>query len=111
MVARIGSKRPFRVFLREWRDYRGLTQEQVADRIGTTKSSVSRWESSNRVPTLTVMAAYAEALDIELFQIFHDPARPSIDDLLNGASDQQRKTATELVKTLLLSQKKDGTNG
>lgn len=111
MVTRIGSKRPIRVFIREWRDHRKLSQEKLAARLGTTKASVSRWETSTRAPTLTVLTAIADALDIEVQQIFVDPARPSADALLAGASEKQKQTAVDLVKTFLESDKKDGTDG
>lgn len=78
--------------------------------MGTTKASISRWERSTRVPTLTVLAAIADALDIEVAQIFMDPERPSADALLAGASERQKQTAIDLVKTFLESDKKDGTH-
>lgn len=36
-----------RIFLAEWREFRGMTQEDLADRMGTTKATISRIE--NRV--------------------------------------------------------------
>lgn len=36
--------------LSKFRESKGLTQEQVADILGTTKATVSRWESEKRRP-------------------------------------------------------------
>lgn len=36
--------------LSKFRKSKGLTQEQVADILGTTKATVSRWESEKRRP-------------------------------------------------------------
>ncbi len=45
---------------------RGLTQEQLAKRIGTKQSAVSRLESGNYNPTLSFLQKIAEALDSRL---------------------------------------------
>jgi transcriptional regulator with XRE-family HTH domain len=45
----------------------GLTQETVAERMGTTKSAVSRLESAGKhAPSITTLKKYAEAVDCEL---------------------------------------------
>ena len=33
MPARIGPKKPFRLFIAEWREEKGLTQQQVAEAL------------------------------------------------------------------------------
>jgi DNA-binding XRE family transcriptional regulator len=46
----------------------GLTQEDVAERMGTTKSAVSRLESvsSKNSPSISTLVKYAEAVGTEL---------------------------------------------
>jgi len=45
----------------------GLTQEAVADLMGTTKSAVSRLESTGRhAPSLTTLKKYAQAVGCHL---------------------------------------------
>jgi len=45
----------------------GLTQEAVAERMGTTKSAVSRLESAGKhSPSLASLKKYAEAVGCEL---------------------------------------------
>ena len=45
----------------------GLTQEVVASRMGTTKSTVSRLESAGKhAPSLTSLKKYAEAVGCEI---------------------------------------------
>ena len=45
----------------------GLTQDAVAERMGTTKSAVSRLESAGKhVPTLPTLKRYALAVGCEL---------------------------------------------
>jgi DNA-binding XRE family transcriptional regulator len=45
----------------------GLTQDAVAERMGTTKSAVSRLESGGKhVPSLSTLKRYAKAVGCEL---------------------------------------------
>jgi ribosome-binding protein aMBF1 (putative translation factor) len=45
----------------------GLTQDAVAERMGTTKSAVSRLESAGKhTPSLSTLKRYAEAVGCEL---------------------------------------------
>jgi len=47
---------------------KGVTQEQIAQKIGTSKSNISRLESLNNVymPNLGTLMKYAEALGLRL---------------------------------------------
>jgi transcriptional regulator with XRE-family HTH domain len=101
MVTRIGPKHAFQHFIQEWRDERGLTQEQLANRVETTKASISRWETGERDPTMKVLAAIADALSIDIADIFRDPKRPSADQLLRHQSQATQEKAVELVKVYL----------
>lgn len=45
----------------------GLTQDAVADRMGTTKSAISRLESAGKhAPSIATLRRYAEAVGCEL---------------------------------------------
>jgi transcriptional regulator with XRE-family HTH domain len=45
----------------------GLTQEAVAERMGTTKSAVSRLESAGKhAPSITTLKRYAQAVGCDL---------------------------------------------
>lgn len=45
----------------------GLTQEAVAERMGTTKSAVSRLEAAGKVsPSVTTLMKYAQAVGCEV---------------------------------------------
>lgn len=88
-----------RVYLKEWREHPrfGLTLEQVADRIGTTKGTVQRMEANTREPNLGYLAAFAEALDIEVAEIFRHPDRPSRDELLRQQAADQIREAISII--------------
>lgn len=113
MVTRIGPKTPRKHYLAAWRLKRGLTQEQLAERLGTYKSQVSNWENYRRDITPNVQLALAEALDIEPGDIFFDPAKPSPSELLrdsavhemtlilNNQNEETRQQALEMIKVLV----------
>ena len=65
--------------LRSLRDLRGLTQQQLADRLKAAKSRISRYESGSALPEAETLVTLAEVLEV------------SIDELLlgraNGAGD------------------------
>lgn len=43
----------------------GLTQQQLADRVGTTQSAIARWESGADTPRLDSLAALLRACGFE----------------------------------------------
>ena len=47
---------------------KGLTQNQIAEKIGTTQSVIARLESGKgkHSPSITTLSRYAEALDCQL---------------------------------------------
>lgn len=101
MVTRIGPKTPRRNFLAKWRQKRELTQEQLAERLGTYKGQISNWEGNKRNMGFAVQAALAEALDIEPSDLFRDPERPSADELLRDADPKVFNEAIEIIKVLV----------
>jgi len=60
MVARLLEESPYRV----WREYRGLTLENVAAAAGVTRGYVSMIESGKRQPSRPIQARIARALDV-----------------------------------------------
>lgn len=47
----IAPKQQVGLYLAEWREHRKLTQQQLADQLGATNATVSRWRRSNASPT------------------------------------------------------------
>jgi transcriptional regulator with XRE-family HTH domain len=108
MVTRIGPKAPLRHYLKEWRQQKRLTQQQLADRLplneegkATGKDQISRWERFERGITMEAQAALAEALDIEPWQLFQHPDTPSADELLKRATPETRRAIFAVIETML----------
>jgi transcriptional regulator with XRE-family HTH domain len=99
MAERIGPKRPIRLYLAEWREFRKLDQEQVADRMGVTAATISRHETGERSSNEGYLAALAEALDCHPTDFWRDPAQPSADDLLRDMPEDQRAQVLRIIQT------------
>lgn len=62
-----------RHFIREARLRAGLTQRQLAERAGTTQSSIARWETGGVAPPLETLARLAAACGLELTARLREP--------------------------------------
>lgn len=100
MVARIGPKKPVRLYIAEWRQFRDLTQEALANRVGTTKGTVSRWEKGSRDILVGALAAIAEALQCDPQDLYRDPNKPSVDELLRDMNAGTRESALKIIRAL-----------
>jgi transcriptional regulator with XRE-family HTH domain len=91
-----------RHYIKEWRKFRGLTQEQLAERVGIDKSYLSKIENGKKRYDQPFLEAAAEALRCEPGDlIVRDPLDPegiwSIWDTLEPVA---RRQVVEIAKTL-----------
>lgn len=100
MPPRIYPKRPVRLFLAEWRLKKNLTQQQVADRLDTSDVTISRWETGERRPDIDAQAAFAEAIGVELTDLWRHPEQPSADELLRGQPAEIVDQAITIIKAI-----------
>ena len=67
--------------LLELRRREGLSQEQLADRLGVTRQSVSKWESGAAAPELTKLVALSDLFSVSVDYLVKDrleePERPA----------------------------------
>ena len=56
-------------FLRECRKEKGITQEELAEMLGVTNRSVSRWENGSNLPDLDILIEMADYYDVELREL------------------------------------------
>jgi transcriptional regulator with XRE-family HTH domain len=54
------------------REKRGLSQRELAERLGTTQSAIARLEAGNVSPSLTTLDTVADAPEVELVVSFVD---------------------------------------
>ena len=52
--------------IKVWREYRGLTQQQLADKVKISKPYLSQIETGKRKGATDILSAIAKALDVSL---------------------------------------------
>ena len=75
-------------FLQDLRKEKGLTQEQLADKTGVARRTVSRWETGTNLPDLDILIELSDFYDVDLR------------DLLNGER-KIKKMDKEMEETVL----------
>ena len=58
-------------FLRELRNEKNLSQEQLAEEFGVTSRSISRWENGNTMPDISIIIELADFYDVDIREIIH----------------------------------------
>ena len=72
------DKNTFANSLKSLLEKRGMTQRALAEKLGTTAVTVSRYTSGNRTPNVETTVAIAEVLGVSLDQLvgYEPPAAP-----------------------------------
>ena len=65
-------------YLQELRKEKGLTQEQLADKMGVARRTVSRWETGNNLPDLDILIELSDFYEVGLRELL-DGERKSED--------------------------------
>ncbi len=77
-------------FILNCRKEKGITQEQLAEKLGVTSKSISRWENGNTMPDYTLLKDLCNELNI------------NINELLSGekikGNDYMNKSEENLIK-------------
>lgn len=55
--------------IKVWREYRELTQQQLAETAGISKPYLSQIETGKRIGTAEILSAIAKALDVSLDEV------------------------------------------
>jgi transcriptional regulator with XRE-family HTH domain len=97
------ARRFRRTYIREWRKYRGLTLEKVADRLDMTPGHISMLERGQRGYTQETLEAVASALQTDVASLLmRDPTDPdAIWSIWDLAKPGQRRQIVEIAKTLV----------
>jgi transcriptional regulator with XRE-family HTH domain len=76
-------------FIAENRKKKNMTQEQLAEKIGVTSKTVSRWENGNYMPDISLLKPLSEELGI------------SLNDLLSGEKVEKEKYQEKLEENII----------
>lgn len=92
-----------RNFIRNWREYRGLTQEQLAERIDRSTATVSLLETQKAPYTQETLESLAQALQCQPSDLLTGPPGDPADimPLWKQADPDDRRKLLEIAKTLI----------
>lgn len=94
-------------FLKELRQENQMTQEQLAEQMGVSRRTVSRWETGNNLPDLSMLVELADYYDVDLNEIFHGERRnetmdAELKDTLLQASEYSEGIKKKIIKRMHL---------
>ena len=72
--------------IRQLREGRGLTQAELAEKIGVSSKTISKWETAKGLPDITLLQPLAQALGI------------SVIELMNGEQITNRNVSANLLR-------------
>ena len=76
-------------FLKDLRKEKGVTQEQLAEVLGVSNRSISRWENGVNMPDLDLLVELAKYYDVEIGEILDGERK---------VTDMDKKTEDTLMK-------------
>lgn len=90
-----------RTFIREWREFRGLSQERLAERVGMTPGLISQLETRKAPYNQPLLEAIADALLCDPVDLLiRNPLDPEgVWSVWDSVDPTQRKQAIEILKT------------
>lgn len=99
MPPRIGRRRPYRLFIREWMAERSLDNRRISERMDCTEGTVSKLLNGEMKMTTDWLARFAYALDVEVAELYRNPAAPTQADLLRDVPEADLDKVIRIIKT------------
>jgi len=92
-------------FLRDLRKQKDLSQEQLAEILGVSTRTVSRWETAVNMPDLSILIQIAEFYDLDIKEILDGERKDTavekeMKDTLTKVADYSKAEKTRLEKYL-----------
>ena len=90
-------------FLKELRKEKGITQEQFAEIINVSGRTVSRWETGNNMPDISLLVEIADYFDVSIPEIINGERKSNImekevKEVAEMLSDYAGEEKTALLK-------------
>lgn len=92
-------------FLKLLRKEKNLTQEQLAEQLGVSNRTVSRWENGNNMPDISLLSEIAEFYDVSIPELIYgerksENMREEAKEVAETMSDYAKAEKETLVKSL-----------
>jgi transcriptional regulator with XRE-family HTH domain len=98
-----------RTFIKQWREYRGLNQTQLAERLEMTQSHLSMLENAQRGYTQETLEAIAHALQTDVASLLM--RNPADGDAIWSIWDQAKVGERQMIEDIVRTVIKPGKTG
>lgn len=100
--------------IREARLQKGLTQEQLAERVGVGTTHISHIETDNSVPSISTFVSIVNALNISADELLCGALQRAehiyigrLNNLLSDCTTKELRVFTDVIATLKASMRKE----
>lgn len=92
-------------FLQELRKEKGLSQEQLAERTGVARRTVSRWETGRNMPDLDILIELSDLYEVDLREILsgersHERMNEELKETVLQVADYSSEEKTRLLQRM-----------
>ena len=84
------------------RKEKGLTQQELGDKLFVTDKAVSKWERGLSLPDITILEKLADVLNTDIYSILQVKKKNNL-DIEKILNDERNKIKKELNKKIILS--------
>lgn len=84
----------------EIRNKRNMTQDKLAELTNYSTNHIAKLESARTNPSFALLVSIANALDVELKELFNFPEQHTTDYMRNKLTKEINKTDDETLKNL-----------
>ncbi|MBQ1467213.1 MAG: helix-turn-helix transcriptional regulator [Solobacterium sp.] len=92
-------------FLQDLRREKGITQEELAEKVGVARRTVSRWETGSNMPDLDILIELSDYYDVELREILNGERKSEhmneeLKETVLQVADYSSEEKTRLLKRM-----------
>ena len=99
-------------FIQLCRKEKGMTQKDLAEQIGVSDKTISKWENGNSVPDTEILSSLCQSLDISVNELlsgeklpvetYPQRAEENMMNLLKQNEDNRKSTTIQLIVGIVL---------
>ena len=99
------DQRKIGAFLKELRKEKGITQEQMAEELGVSGRTISRWETGSNMPDISLLVEIAEFFDVSVPEIIKgerksEDMKDEAKEVAETMSDYAKAEKEQLVRSI-----------
>jgi len=92
-------------FISELRKEKSMTQDQLAEKLGVTDKSISRWENGKTMPDLSMLTILSKELNVEISELLNgrrmnkeelEKLRDTINNIIEYSNEEKKVKTSKL---------------